>query len=49
VYLVFAATEHDALPVFSPAMMFFVVPLTVVTLGVVLARELKARRSRQGT
>ena len=49
VYLVFAATEHDALPVFSQAMMWFVVPLTVITLGVVLARELKARRSRQGT
>ncbi|WP_397607649.1 calcium/sodium antiporter [Silanimonas sp.] len=49
VYLVFAATEHDALPVFSQAMMWFVVPLTVITLLIVLARELKARRSRQGT
>jgi cation:H+ antiporter len=49
VYLVFAATEHEALPVFSQAMMWFVVPLTVITLLIVLARELKARRSRQGT
>jgi cation:H+ antiporter len=44
VYLVFAATEHDALPVFSQAMMWFVVPLTVITLGVVLAREIRRRR-----
>jgi hypothetical protein len=35
--------------VFSQAMMWFVVPLTVITLLIVLARELKARRSRQGT
>lgn len=44
VYLVFAATDHDALPVFSQAMMWFVVPLTVITLGVVLAREIRRRR-----
>jgi cation:H+ antiporter len=44
VYLVFAATDHDALPVFSQAMMWFVVPLRVITLGVVLAREIRRRR-----
>ncbi|MFN7519196.1 MAG: sodium:calcium antiporter, partial [Lysobacteraceae bacterium] len=44
VYLVFDATEHDALPAFSQAMMWFVVPLTVITLGVVLAREIRRRR-----
>ena len=44
VYRVFDATEHDALPVFSQAMMGFVVPLTVVTLAVVLWREIRRRR-----
>lgn len=43
-YLILAATEHDALPVFSNAMMGFVVPLTVITLGVVMWREIRRRR-----
>jgi cation:H+ antiporter len=47
VYLVFDATDHDALPAFSMAMMVFVVPLTVITLGIVLVRELKARAARR--
>ena len=42
-YLILDATEHDALPAFSAAMMWFVVPLTVLTFLVVLAR----RRSRR--
>jgi cation:H+ antiporter len=37
-YLILAAQEHDALGVFSHVMMSFVVPLTVVTLVVVLMR-----------
>ena len=44
VYLVFDATDHDALPAFSNAMMMFVVPLTVITLAVVLWREMRRRR-----
>jgi cation:H+ antiporter len=43
-YLILAATDHDALPVFSQAMMMFVVPLTVITLGVVLWREIRRRK-----
>jgi cation:H+ antiporter len=35
-YLILAAQQHDALPVFSSVMMGFVVPLTVVTLVVVV-------------
>jgi cation:H+ antiporter len=42
-YLILDATEHDALPAFSAAMMWFVVPLTVLTFLVVLAR----RRNRR--
>jgi len=37
-YLVLAATEHDALPRYSAVMLGFVVPLTVVTLAVVVWR-----------
>jgi cation:H+ antiporter len=35
-YLVMASTEHDALPLFSGVMWWFVIPLTVVTLLVVM-------------
>lgn len=38
-YLVLAATEHAALPAFSAAMLGFVLPLTVVTLIVLLVRQ----------
>jgi cation:H+ antiporter len=38
-YLILAAKEHDALPVFSAAMLGFVLPLTIVTLVVVGLRE----------
>jgi len=48
-YLILAATEHDALPEFSNAMMYFVVPLTIVTLVIVLFREYSAHhRPRVG-
>ena len=43
-YLILAATAHAALPMYSQAMMWFVVPLTVITLFIVLWREI--RRSR---
>jgi len=38
-YLILASKEHDAIPVFSAVMMSFVVPITVVTLVVVLIRK----------
>lgn len=41
-YLILAATAHDGLPAYSAAMLGFVLPLTAVTLIVLLAR---ARRS----
>jgi len=37
-YLILAAQQHDALPVFSAAMLSFVLPITVVTLVVVMLR-----------
>lgn len=38
-YLILAATQHDALPAYSAAMLGFVLPLTAVTLIVLLARH----------
>jgi cation:H+ antiporter len=43
-YLILAAIEHDALPAFSQAMMLFVLPLTAVTLLVLMVRALRAGR-----
>jgi cation:H+ antiporter len=42
-YLILAASEHDALPAFSRAMIGFVVPLTVITLVVLVVRAMHAR------
>jgi cation:H+ antiporter len=38
-YLILAAQQHDALQAFSGVMLSFVVPLTVVTLVVVMIRR----------
>jgi cation:H+ antiporter len=38
VYLVLNSTQHDALPAFSAAMLWFAIPLTLVTLAVSLRR-----------
>jgi cation:H+ antiporter len=38
-YLILAAQQHDALPTFSGVMLSFVVPITVITLVVVMIRR----------
>jgi len=38
-YLILAAQEHALLPMFSTAMLSFVVPLTVITLVVAVIRK----------
>jgi cation:H+ antiporter len=38
-YLVLAASHHDALPEFSAVMLYFVIPLTVVTVFIVTLRS----------
>lgn len=43
VYLILAATQHDATTIFGRAMLYFVTPLTLVTLGIGVYRH--ARRS----
>ena len=39
IYLVLDAVGHDALPIFSAVMLLFVVPLTIITLAVVIVRQ----------
>ncbi|MBA3487721.1 MAG: calcium/sodium antiporter [Lysobacter sp.] len=43
-YLLLDAAGHDALPAYSWVMVQFVMPLTALTLGIVLMRALKHRR-----
>jgi cation:H+ antiporter len=43
-YLFLDASRHDALPAFSVVMLYFVIPFTVFTVGMVFARELLRRR-----
>ena len=40
-YLVLSATQHDALPMFSNTMLYFVLPLVALTLAVVSIRALR--------
>lgn len=42
-YLVLAASHHDALPEYSAVMLFFAIPLTLVTLLVLAVHELRRR------
>jgi cation:H+ antiporter len=43
-FLILDATDHAALPAFSNIMLLFVVPLTVLTLGVTIFQEMRLRR-----
>jgi cation:H+ antiporter len=40
-YLILAAQEHDALPMFSATMLWFVVPITALTIAIALYRTSK--------
>jgi len=48
VFLLLQAEWHDALDVLSRAMLFFVLPLTAVTLAVILWRDARRRRREGG-
>jgi cation:H+ antiporter len=43
-YVVLAASQHDNLDEYGRVMTFFVIPLTVITLTVVLSREVRRRK-----
>ncbi|MDX1665150.1 MAG: calcium/sodium antiporter [Candidatus Promineifilaceae bacterium] len=45
-YLILAASEHDALPRFSTIMLFFVIPLSAVTMIMAALREIRSGRKR---
>lgn len=44
-YLVFNATQHDLLPIFSTVMLYFVIPITVVTIIVIVIQEIQGKRN----
>lgn len=46
-YLLLDSAGHDALPEFSTVMLVFVIPITVLTLAVLVSYELGLRRGRQ--
>jgi len=47
-YVILAAAQHDKVDEYGHVMSFFVIPLTVVTLTVVLYREARSRKRRPG-
>jgi cation:H+ antiporter len=46
VYLVLTATRHAALKPFTLAMLVLILPLTAITMGVIVVRELRARSKK---
>jgi len=44
VYLVLDTAEHDALPIFNNTVLAFILPLTLITLGVAVWRESRSRQ-----
>lgn len=46
-YLILQASHHDALPIFSHVMMWFVIPLTILTLTLSLWHGLRQLRSQR--
>jgi cation:H+ antiporter len=48
VYLIFSATNHEALGTLRSAMLYFVLPITTLTLLFVTVREVAARRHPSG-
>jgi cation:H+ antiporter len=42
-YLLMASTEHDRLPMLNSVMLLFVLPLTMVTIGIGVLRQVRAR------
>lgn len=43
-YLILAAKDHDSLPMFSMVMMWFVIPLTLLTAAIVIYRTIRKQR-----
>jgi cation:H+ antiporter len=45
-YLILSATHHDALPIFSEVMLLFVIPITALTMAVIVLREIRMKLRR---
>jgi cation:H+ antiporter len=45
-YLILAVSHHDALAEFSAVMLYFVIPLTVITMVIIALRELRNRKKQ---
>ncbi|MFN3373253.1 MAG: sodium:calcium antiporter, partial [Chloroflexus sp.] len=43
IYLILAATQHDALPAFSSVMVLFVLPITAITLLILAVNAVRRR------
>lgn len=48
-YLLLDSTQHDALTTYSTAMVFFILPLTAITLLTLVVREIRAHRRDQAS
>lgn len=48
-YLILAATSHDALPAFSNIMLQFVLPITILTVLILIGREFQVRQMERET
>ncbi len=46
-YLVLNATQHDLLPIFNSVMLYFIIPITMVTIGVVVTQELYGKNKTE--
>jgi cation:H+ antiporter len=47
-YVILAASQHDMVDEYGSVMTWFVIPLTVITLAVVLSRAARGRNRRPG-
>ncbi len=48
-YLVLTSTQHQALPLFNATMLWFVLPLTAITLMIITIQEIRLRRKAKTT
>jgi cation:H+ antiporter len=44
IYLILASTNHDSLPLYSSVMLWFVIPLTLLTLAVLTGRAFRSQK-----
>ncbi|WP_217988324.1 calcium/sodium antiporter [Aliifodinibius salipaludis] len=47
-YLILTASQHNLLPLFNAAMIWFILPITVITIIIISVREFKHRTYRDG-